>query len=71
MDFAVDAVAFGGSHFGPGIGSIFLDNVGCTGADHEHNLIDCHRDSRVYCYNGHLEDAGVRCRLGMSSSCIP
>ena len=55
-----DAVAFGSARFGIGIGTIFLDNVGCTGS--EANLIDCSRSSTVSCYYGHSEDAGVRCQ---------
>ena len=57
---STDAVAFSSARFGAGTGTIHLDNVGCTG--HEANLIDCTRSSSVYCYRGHLEDAGVRCQ---------
>ena len=55
-----DAVAFSYAHFGAGTGTIHLDNVGCTGS--ETRLINCSRSSSVYCYRGHLEDAGVRCQ---------
>ena len=55
-----DAVAFGSAHFGTGTGTIFLDNVGCTGS--ENNLNDCSRSSSVSCFGGHSEDAGVRCQ---------
>ena len=55
-----DAVAFGNAHFGAGTGTIFLDNVGCTGS--EINLNDCSRSSSVSCFGGHSEDAGVRCQ---------
>jgi len=55
-----DAVSFAGAHFGSGTGTIYLDNVGCTGS--EANLIDCSRSSTVICTYGHLEDAGVRCQ---------
>ena len=57
---STDAVAFSNAHFGTGIGTIFLDNVGCTGS--EANLNDCSRSSTVSCYYGHSEDAGVRCQ---------
>ena len=55
-----DAVAFGSAHFGAGTGTIFLDNVGCTGS--ENNLNDCSRSFSVSCFGGHSEDAGVRCQ---------
>ena len=57
---SVDAVEFSSAHFGSGTGSIYLDNVGCSGS--ESRLIDCSRNSVVSCSNGHLEDAGVRCQ---------
>jgi len=55
-----DAVAFGSAHFGAGTGSIYLDEVSCTGS--ESSLIDCSRSSSIRCYSGHSEDAGVRCQ---------
>ena len=55
-----DAVAFSSAHFGAGTGTIYLDNVGCTGR--ETNLTDCPRSSTVHCTYGHSEDAGVRCQ---------
>ena len=57
---STDAVAFSRAHFGAGIGTIYLDNVGCTGS--ETRLIDCSRSSTVTCFGGHSEDAGVRCQ---------
>ena len=54
------AVPFGNAHFGAGTGTIYLDNVGCTGS--ETNLNDCSRSSSVSCFGGHSEDAGVRCQ---------
>ena len=57
---STDAVAFSRAHFGAGTGTIYLDNVGCTGS--ENNLIDCPRSSTVSCFGGHQEDAGVRCQ---------
>ena len=58
--YMTDAVAFSNAHFGAGTGSIYIDDVGCIGS--EINLIDCPRNSTVYCRNGHSEDAGVRCQ---------
>ena len=55
-----DAVAFSGAHFGVGVGTIYLDEVGCTG--HEVQLILCPRSSSVVCRYAHSEDAGVRCQ---------
>jgi len=55
-----DAVAFASSHFGSGTGTIYFDEVSCTGS--ESNLTDCSRSSTVRCTYGHLEDAGVRCQ---------
>ena len=51
---------FTSAHFGSGTGTIYLDNVACTGS--ESSLIDCSHNSVVTCFNGHLEDAGVRCQ---------
>ena len=57
---STDAVAFSRAHFGAGTGTIYLDNVGCSGS--EANLIDCSSSSSVSCSSGHSEDAGVRCQ---------
>ena len=54
------AVAFSSAHFGAGTGPIYLDNVDCSG--NESDLFDCSQSSVVNCYNGHSEDAGVRCQ---------
>ena len=54
-----NSVAFTSSHFGNGIGSIFLDDVGCSGS--ESQLINCYYDS-VTSDCSHSEDAGVRCQ---------
>ena len=59
---------FASAHFGSGTGTIYLDNVGCTGS--ENRLIDCSRNSVVTCSNGHLEDAGVRCQGQLVHVCI-
>ena len=66
MFISTDAVAFSNAHFGAGIGTIHLDNVGCTGI--ETNLIDCPRSTTVICSGGHSEDAGVRCQ-GLEKWC--
>ena len=67
-------MAFSNAHFGAGTGTIYFENVDCSGS--ENNLIDCRRNSFVSCTSGHLEDAGVRCQgklhvtfcLGMQGS---
>ncbi|XP_071495979.1 uncharacterized protein, partial [Diadema antillarum] len=52
--------AIGGAHFGPGSGTILLDDLACRG--NETNLASC-RHSGLYQHNcGHAEDAGVICR---------
>ena len=53
-------MAFSNAYFGAGTGTIFLNDVGCTGS--ETNLTDCTRSSTVSCISGHSEDAGVRCQ---------
>ena len=55
-----DAVAFGGTHFGQGRGTVYLDEVSCIGQ--ENKLTDCSRSSLVHCSHDHREDAGVRCQ---------
>ena len=57
---SIGAMAFSNAYFGVGTGTIFLDDVGCTGS--ETNLTDCTRSSTVTCISGHTEDAGVRCQ---------
>ena len=52
-------MAFGGAHFGAGVGHIHLDDIGCYG--NESNLTECSHSPIVTCHYGHLEDAGVRC----------
>ena len=57
--FFTDSLAFSYAHFGSGSGSIFLDNVGCSGG--ESILLDCYYNiSGSDC--SHSEDAGVRCQ---------
>ena len=57
--YAVDAQALRYAEFGQGIGSIWLDNVDCTGS--ETNLISCQANPIGDHNCGHYEDAGVRC----------
>ena len=57
---SIDAVAYGNAHFGAGVGLIYLNNVGCTGA--ETGLLQCSYTSASSCTYAHSEDAGVRCQ---------
>jgi hypothetical protein len=53
-----DATAHSNARFGQGTGSIFLDNVACTGE--EDMLTSCAYDSNTAdCF--HSDDAGVTC----------
>ena len=56
----IDAVAYGNAHFGAGVGLIYLNNVGCTGA--ETSLLQCSYTTASSCTYAHSEDAGVRCQ---------
>ena len=60
IDVSTGAVAFSNAYFGAGIGSQLLDSVACIGS--EIMLTSCSSSSNIYCYNGHYEDAGVRCQ---------
>ena len=53
----VDAIAFTNSHFGGGVGSVFLNWVACGGE--EDSLLDC---SYIQESCSHANDAGVRCQ---------
>ena len=52
--------AFTGSHFGHGIGPIFVDKLGCSGT--ESSLVDCNRFAGLGLHScDHSQDAGVSC----------
>ena len=55
--YSSDVVARGGTYFGAGNGSIFLDSVMCTGT--EDRLVDCPASTENTC--SHSDDAGVQC----------
>ena len=59
--YFTDAVAYSRAFYGQGTGSIWLDNVQCTGT--ESRLFDCPA-SAVGSHNcGHSEDAGATCQV--------
>ena len=58
---STDSVAHSNAFYGQGTGSIWLDNVQCTGT--EFRLYDCPA-STIGSHNcGHSEDAGVSCQV--------
>lgn len=63
----IGSTAYVSSHYGPGTGAIFLDDVQCNGT--ETALLDC-TNNGIGSHNcGHLEDAGVRC-LGKDEAIV-
>ena len=60
LGFGSSGTAIGFAGFGQGSGSIWLDNVMCTG--NESTLASCgHLGIRITRSCSHFEDAGVRC----------
>ena len=60
------AVAYTGSHHGPGMGPVLLNNLGCTGV--ESNLTDCSHSAFGVVSSAcrtHLYDASVFCPTGI------
>ena len=61
LSYFTDAVAYSRAFYGQGTGSIWLDNVQCTGT--ESRLFDCPANS-VGSHNcGHSEDASASCQV--------
>ena len=54
-----DTIAIGNAQFGYGSGTIWLDNVNCSGS--ESTLLSCPHYGIGQHNCGHYEDAGVRC----------
>ena len=61
-------MAYQTAHFGRGIGTIWLDNVECTG--HEWDIEDCHHGGWATLNCGHSEDAGVACNVDQELSTV-
>ena len=55
----LDVTAFDEAYFGEGAGSIWLDNVFCSGT--ESDLLSCSHNGLGVHNCDHSEDAGVRC----------
>ena len=62
------ATARSSAFFGQGVGSILLDNVGCSGT--ESRLIDCSHNTIGSHDCSHSEDAGVTCLAPGTNTCI-
>ena len=61
LSYFTDAIAYSRAFYGQGTGSIWLDNVQCTGS--ESRLFDCPANT-VGSHNcGHSEDAGASCQV--------
>ena len=57
----IDVTAYKFGQFGAGAGSIFTDDLRCTG--NENSLFECPNDTNTADCT-HSEDAGVRCIAG-------
>ena len=66
MKLSSGAIAHTGSHYGPGKGPVYLNNVGCIGS--ENNLTECSHgyfgDVSSTCRT-HLSDVSVSCLTGI------
>ena len=56
------------TEFGPGSGTVWLDNVGCSGS--ESSLLDCNHGSLGVDTCEHSKDIGIICKSEMKTSCI-
>ena len=61
------AIAVGSAHFGQGNGTIWLDNVSCTGR--ETNISECRHPGFGIQNCAHNKDAGVQCQAGITVGC--
>ena len=59
VNFVSHAGAVAADQFGPGLGPIFIANVGCTG--NESSLFECPANTSGIHTCTHSEDAGVQC----------
>ena len=67
MFYSLDVTAYKFGQFGQGMGSIFTDDLRCTGD--ENSLFECPNDTNTGDCN-HSEDAGVRCIAGGELLCM-
>ena len=65
MNTTTGAISHSGATFGQGSGSIWLDDIGCSGT--EERLLDCTIPAVGLHNCRHNEDAGVSCRTGIAS----
>ena len=62
LGYPVVLAAYSNAHFGPGTGTIWFDNLRCSGE--EERLDDCSHIGIGIHNCGHSEDAGVACSSG-------